>query len=168
VDAIEVAGAAANIVQTFFSDESGWEISLPAVDRLRVREQVKRADVHNPLPSTLFDDAYNSIMRDMARSIQQFSQVARVVCWFVVTHMSHTLHTQSDVYRSYAAHASLVEALYDRTTTGQTSRTRVRSESMESEAEHEMSRAQLLVRDEQHTHTHTHTHYILTSLYRHE
>ncbi len=117
----DMHGVANFIVQTYLLDESPWEVSLPSTEKVRLRNVVARTPEDQPLPSTLFDDGYDHVMRDMARSLTSFQQ--------------------TDVFRSYVTFSTLIESLYSRYSSASG-----RAEGAEGGAESERATGELLAR----------------------
>lgn len=86
---------ASQIVSTFLSDDAAWEVTLPAGLKKNLCEAIAKAKSSsstNELGVSLFDNAYDTVMRDITRSLTQF-QV-------------------TEVYASYMLNKDWIEPLY--------------------------------------------------------
>lgn len=63
---------ATDIVRTFIGEEAPWEITLSSKLRKQISSVVLANDAGTQLPSNLFDRAYELVVRDLTRSLQQF------------------------------------------------------------------------------------------------
>lgn len=86
-----VKKVADDLVKTFIGSEAPWEISVPAQVRLRLAKAVQEANPAD-LKADLFDGAYDTVIRDVTRSLTQFQA--------------------SPLYQSYAQNKEAVDALF--------------------------------------------------------
>jgi hypothetical protein len=72
VEPHETVAMAKFIYATFFSDEAQWEVSITAPERNRLKQTITTATPTTLLEESLFDKAYDIVVRDMSRSLSNF------------------------------------------------------------------------------------------------
>jgi len=97
-----------HIYSTFFSNEAQWEVSLSRAQSARLQAGVMSADKEVGIAENVFDEAYESVVRDLSRSLTNFQTTA--------------------FWRAYSRHTSVIEQMF-RSSDGRGSR--VRSPSMD-------------------------------------
>ncbi len=113
VEAHETVALAKFIYGMFFSEEAQWEVSITAPERNRLKQIVSTATPNTMLDASLFDKAYDLVVRDMSRSLANFQT--------------------TEMWRCFVTHKDTIEELFKGVRTA-TMRSRVRSPSMESSA----------------------------------
>jgi len=68
----ETVALARHIWDTFFTEEAQWEVSLNTPEYVRLKQLIGDADVDKGLEQSLFDRAYDLVVRDMSRSLANF------------------------------------------------------------------------------------------------